>query len=73
MFDKQPNQEQSMRIQSIVNRFVRSARNSRKETAWQDSERKGMDAVTKYCHEQGLALLGDHMIRASNQLSNYGE
>jgi len=32
-----------------------------------------MDAVTKYCHEQGLALLGDHMIRASNQLSNYGE
>ena len=68
MFHNQPNQEQSMKIQGIVNRFVRAARTSSKETAWHDAERKGMDAVTKYCREQGLALLGDHMIRASFQL-----
>ena len=68
MFHNQPNQEQSMKIQGIVNRFVRAAKTSSKETAWQDAHRKGMDAITKYCHEQGLALLGDHMIRASFQL-----
>jgi hypothetical protein len=68
--DKQPNEEQLNHITGIVNRYVREARTSSKETAWHDARRKGMDAITNYCHAQGLALLGDHMIRADFQLSD---
>jgi hypothetical protein len=29
-----------------------------------------MDAVTKYCRDQGLATLGNHMIRANFKIIN---
>jgi post-segregation antitoxin (ccd killing protein) len=70
MFDKNPTQEQSLEIDKIVNRFIKAALKSHKETAWHDAERKGMDAVTKYCRDQGLATLGNHMIRANFKIIN---
>ena len=70
MFDKNPTQEQSLEIDKIVNRFIKAALKSRKETAFQDAERKGMDAVRKYCEDQGLATLGNHMIRANFKIIN---
>ena len=68
--DKKPNEEQQKHITGIVNRYVKKARASRKETAWHDASRKGMDDIRKYCHSQGLALLGEHMIRAELKLSD---
>ena len=70
MFDKNPTQEQSLEIDKIVNRFIKAALKSRKETAFQDAERNGMDAVRKYCRDQGLAIMGNHMIRANQKLIN---
>jgi len=70
MFDKNPTQEQSSEIDKIVNRFIKAALKSRKETAFQDADRKGMDAVRKYCRDQGLATLGNHMIRAQFKIIN---
>jgi hypothetical protein len=70
MFDKNPTQEQSLEIDNIVNRFIKAALKSRKETAFQDAERKGMDAVRKYCRDQGLASLGNHTLRATQKFIN---
>jgi len=70
MFDKNPTQEQSLEIDKIVNRFIKAALKSRKETAFQDAERNGMDAVREYCRDQGLATLGNHMIRANFKIIN---
>jgi|TARA_R110000744_G_scaffold1877_1_gene7368 hypothetical protein len=61
---------QQNKIDGIVDQYVDACRKSNKETAYQDAERKGMDAVRKYCKQAGLPLLGDHMIKASNTLSN---
>ena len=69
MFNNQPNQEQQVQIDKIVKRHVNAARRSNRETAFQDCERKGGDAVRKYCRAQGIATLGAHMINAAMQLA----
>jgi len=58
------------KIEGIVNQYIDACRKSNKESKYQDAERKGMDAVRKYCKQHGLPLLGDHMIKASNTLIN---
>ena len=70
MFSVRLSEEQEVKINSIVNRFIKSARKSSKETAYQDAERKGMDAVRKYCKEQGLPIFGEHLIKAHFSLIN---
>lgn len=67
---RQITQEQSSEIDKIVSRFIKAAKKSHKETAFQDAERKGMDAIRKYCRDQGLATLGTHMVRANLKLLN---
>jgi hypothetical protein len=70
MFEKNPNEEQLKKITGIVDRYVREARTSSKETAWPDAKQKGMHAVIDFCNAQGLTLLGDHMVRAEFKLSD---
>lgn len=65
MFDKSPTTEQSKEIDKIVARFIKKAQRSNKETAWQDADRNGMDAVRTYCRDKGLDTLGAHMVRAN--------
>jgi hypothetical protein len=55
---------QHYKIEAITSKFVRAARKSGKETAWQDAERKGMDAIREYCMKEGLPMFGNHMLKA---------
>jgi len=63
--------EQHIAILLIANKFMEAAKKSNKETAFQDADRKGMDAIRKYCRTNDLPVLGDHMVRASLILGDY--
>ena len=58
------------KIAAIVDQYIDACRKSKKETKYQDTERKCMDAVRKYCMQHGLPVLGDHMIKAQRTLLN---
>ena len=69
--DRPPNLEQQNKINSIVRKHVNKAKRSKKETAWQDAQRLGMDEIRKYCMSEDLDLLGEHMVIASILLDDY--
>ena len=69
MFNREITDIQEKEI-NIVNKFISQARRSKKETAFQDAYRKGMDAVHDYCRKQNVNAFGDHMVKASRLLSN---
>ena len=70
MFNREITDIQEKEINKIVNKFISQARRSKKETAFQDAYRKGMDAVQDYCCKQNVNAFGDHMVKASRLLSN---
>ena len=66
-FYNTPTLNQWHAINEIISRFINAAKKSRKETAFQDAERKGMDAVQKYCRDNHIGTLGSHMVHAQQR------
>ena len=62
--------EQHERINSIVKNHLKKRDRSTHETRYQDCERLGMDAVNKYCRNEGIPTLGTHMVNAAIALAD---
>jgi hypothetical protein len=73
MFDNKLTQEHIDHINQLVKLHVNKAKRSSSETAWQDCERNGMDAIRRYCNNNNLPTLGDHMIHANISLTGVWE
>lgn len=68
MFDTPIDFNHTQAIERITAKHLRKANLSKRETAWSDCYRLGMDEVKKYCRKNGLATSGMHMVAASNAL-----
>lgn len=63
--NSQPTPEQLIEIEKLARKYRHWALKSNRETAYQDAERMGMDAIREYCRKRDIPTLGEHMVAAS--------
>jgi len=74
MFDNKPNEKQHNDICAIIKKYKMKALKDNKafkETAFQDADRKGMDAIREYCRTNAIDTFGIHIVAYSNELNDF--